>query len=101
MPDVGDRVRVQSTKVGGASRDGVVTHVIGQLLHVRWSTGEESTIVPASGSMTVIGKVKVPSTKKVSAPANAAGAKKASVPVRGAKSKKSSASVRAAKKSSR
>ncbi len=101
MPDVGDRVRVQSTKVGGASRDGVVTRVIGQLLHVRWSTGEESTIVPASGSMAVIGKVKLPSAKKVSAPANAVGAKKASAPVRGAKSKKSSASVRATKKSSR
>ena len=101
MPDVGDRVRVQSTKVGGASRDGVVTRVIGRLLHVRWSTGEESTIVPAPGSMAVIGKVKVLSAKKVSAPANAAGAKKASAPARGAKSKTSSASVRAAKKSSR
>ena len=101
MPDVGDRVRVQSTKVGGASRDGVVTRVIGRLLHVRWSTGEESTIVPAPGSMAVIGKVKVLSAKKVSTPANAAGAKKASAPARGAKSKTSSASVRAAKKSSR
>ena len=101
MPDVGDRIRIQSTKVGGVSRDGVVTRVIGQLLQVRWSTGEESTIVPASGSMTVVGKVKVSSAKKVPAPGNVAVAKKAPARVRGAKSKKSPASVRAAKKSSR
>jgi hypothetical protein len=72
MPEVGDRVRVHSTKVGQAPRDGVVTSVIGQLLHVRWSTGEESTIVPAPGSVAVIGKVKVSSGKKASPPVKAA-----------------------------
>ena len=35
-----------STKVGQAPRDGVVTGVIGQLLRIKWSTGEESTVVP-------------------------------------------------------
>jgi len=39
MPSVGDRVRVASTKVGQAPRDGVVTGVIGQLLRIKWSTG--------------------------------------------------------------
>ena len=86
MPDVGDQVRIASTKVGEVPRDGVVTRVIGQLLHVRWSTGEESTIVPASGSVAVIGKVK-------------ASPSKSSVPVKAAKAKKSP--VKAAKKSSR
>ncbi len=76
MPDVGDQVRIASTKVGEAPREGVVTSVIGQLLHVRWSTGDESTIVPASGSVTVIGKLKE-SAKKAAAPVKAAKAKKA------------------------
>ena len=88
MPDVGDQIRIASTKVGEAPRDGVVTRVIGQLLHVRWSTGEESTIVPASGSVAVIGKVKA-------SPA------RSPVPLKAAKAKKSSARVKAAKKSSR
>ena len=77
MPDVGDQVRIASTKVGEAPREGVVTSVIGQLLHVRWSTGEESTIVPASGSMTVIGKLKHAKAKKAAVPVKAAKAKKA------------------------
>jgi hypothetical protein len=38
-----------STKVGQAPRDGVVTGVIGQLLRIKWSTGEESTVVPIKG----------------------------------------------------
>lgn len=76
MPDVGDQIRIASTKVGEAPREGVVTSVIGQLLHVRWSTGEESTIVPASGSVTVVGKLKQ-SGKKAAVPVKAAKAKKA------------------------
>jgi Domain of unknown function (DUF1918) len=79
MPEVGDRVRVESKKVGQAVREGVVTEVLGQLLHVRWSTGEESTFTPGPGSVTVIGKVRVTrgastSTKKT---AKAASNKKA------------------------
>jgi hypothetical protein len=67
MPDVGDRVRVASTKVGQAPRDGVVTGVIGQLLRIRWSTGEESSIVPGPGAVAVIGKVRASSSKKAPA----------------------------------
>lgn len=37
---------------------GFVTGVDGQLLRVKWSSGEESTVVPAAGSLVVIGKVK-------------------------------------------
>jgi hypothetical protein len=56
MAVVGDRVQVPSRKVGEAPRDGVVTGVTGSLLRVRWSTGEESTVVPSMGSLAVVGK---------------------------------------------
>ena len=57
MPDIGDRVRFESTKVGQAPRDGVVTGVDGELLHIKWSTGGESSLVPAAGSIAIVGKV--------------------------------------------
>src|ERR1035438_7794760 len=56
MAVAGDRVQISSRKVGEAPRDGVVTGVTGSLLQVRWSTGEESTVVPSMGSLTVVGK---------------------------------------------
>jgi len=72
MPDVGDRVRVASRKVDQAPRDGVVTAVIGGLLRIKWSTGEESTVVPGPGAVAVIGKVRAPSGKKAAALTKAA-----------------------------
>ena len=101
MPEVGDRVRVASTK--GAPRDGVVTAVIGELLHVEWSTGEESTIAPAPGSIAVTGKAKVARasksvkatpTKKAAAPLKVAETKKVPAPVKAAKAKKSGKKAR-------
>jgi hypothetical protein len=82
MPEVGDRVRVESGKIGQAGRDGVVTDVLGQLLRVRWSTGEESTFTPGPGSLTVVGRVrarasKTTSSKKGSAESTKKTAKKA------------------------
>jgi hypothetical protein len=56
MAVVGDRVQVPSRKVGEAPREGVVTGVTGSLLRVRWSTGEESTVVSSMGSLAVVGK---------------------------------------------
>jgi hypothetical protein len=56
MAEVGDRVKVVSPKVGQAVREGVVTGVSGSLLRIRWATGEESTLVPAAGSLIVTGK---------------------------------------------
>ena len=70
MADIGDRVEVASTKVGQAPRDGVVTGVIGSLLRVKWSTGEESTFAPKMGSLSVVGRVRSGS-KRRSSPANA------------------------------
>ncbi|MHB1488208.1 MAG: DUF1918 domain-containing protein [Acidimicrobiales bacterium] len=61
MADIGDRVQVPSSKLGQPPRDGVVTGVTGHLVRVKWSSGEESTVVPAVGSLVVIGKVKVAS----------------------------------------
>jgi Domain of unknown function (DUF1918) len=71
MPDVGDRVRFASRKVEERPREGVVTSVIGGLLRIKWSTGEESTVSPGPGAIAVIGKVRPSSGKKMTAPAKA------------------------------
>jgi hypothetical protein len=76
MPEVGDRVRVESTKVGQARREGVVTGVVGRLLRIKWSTGEESTVVPGPGAVAVIGKVRGSSGRKASVPAKVSKATK-------------------------
>jgi len=57
VPRIGDRVQLESTKVGQVPRDGVVTGVDGALLRIEWSTGEESSLVPGAGSITVVGRV--------------------------------------------
>jgi len=58
MAQIGDRVRVQSTKVGQATREGVVVGVVGRLLRIKWSTGEESTVAPGPGAVAVVGRSK-------------------------------------------
>jgi len=50
---------------------GVVTGVTGSLLRIRWSTGEESSVIPAAGALAVIGKARKPSGKKASEPTKA------------------------------
>jgi len=72
MPEVGDRVRFASRKVGERPREGVVTSVIGGLLRIKWSTGEESTVSPGPGAIAVIGKMRASSGKKATVPAKAA-----------------------------
>ena len=52
MVNVGDRIRLSSTK--GPDRDGVVTAVTGSLLRVRWPSEEETTLAPAPGTLTVL-----------------------------------------------
>jgi hypothetical protein len=76
MPEVGDGVRMHAVKVDQAPREGVVTSVSGSLLRIRWSTGEETTMVPGPGSVAIIGKVRKSSGKKAAAPAKAAKATK-------------------------
>jgi hypothetical protein len=55
MVEVGDRVLVESEKVGSPTRGGVVVAVEEPLITVRWDSGSESTFVPAAGSLSVIG----------------------------------------------
>ena len=64
MAAVDDRVHIPSRKIGEAPREGVVTGLTGSLLRVRWSTGEESTIMSSMGSIEVIGKTRSPTAKK-------------------------------------
>jgi len=53
--DIGDRVTVESEKVGVPPRSGVVTGKHGDALQVRWDDGHESTFVPAGGALRVEG----------------------------------------------
>ena len=53
MVDVGDRIVVESEKVGSAARRGEVVAVAGRLLTVRWDDGSQSTFVPSAGSLSV------------------------------------------------
>ena len=53
MVEVGDRVLVESEKVGSATRSGVVIDVDGRLITVRWDSGASSTFVPSAGCLQV------------------------------------------------
>ena len=55
MVQVGDRVLVESEKVGSATRSGVVTAVAGRLITVRWDSGSQSIFVPSAGSLQITG----------------------------------------------
>jgi hypothetical protein len=54
MVQVGDRIQVESEKVGSTTRVGVVTAIEGRLLTVRWDGGRVSVFVPSAGSMRVL-----------------------------------------------
>jgi hypothetical protein len=53
MVEVGDRVLVESEKVGSATRCGVVTAIEDMLITVQWDSGSESVFVPSAGSLRV------------------------------------------------
>ncbi len=55
MVEVGDRVVVESEKVGTLTRSGVVTAVDGRLITVRWDSGSQSVFIPSAGSLRVTG----------------------------------------------
>jgi hypothetical protein len=55
MMEVGDRVLVESEKVGAITRSGVVTKVDGRLITVRWDSGSSSMFVPSAGCLQVTG----------------------------------------------
>jgi hypothetical protein len=64
--NVGDRIIVESEKVGQADREGVVLEVIeasyGTRFRVQWDDGHESTIRPSGGSARIVHTTKEPST---------------------------------------
>jgi hypothetical protein len=54
MVEVGNRVIVESEKVGVEPRSGVVTGVQHPTVRVRWDDGHETSFVPAAGAMRVV-----------------------------------------------
>ncbi len=59
---VGDRIVVESEKVGQAAREGEVVEVIeasyGTRYRVRWDDGHESTFRPSAGSARFVARPK-------------------------------------------
>ena len=55
---VGDRISIDASKKGSATREGEILEVIpsplGEHYRVRWSDGHESDIRPAGGSARII-----------------------------------------------
>jgi len=76
MVEVGDRIRLSSMK--RQEREGIVTAVTGSLVQVRWRSGEETTVVPAPGTLTVLaaGKVAPQKAAKTRAARRTVGVKK-------------------------
>ena len=91
MVEVGDRIRLSSMK--GADREGLVTAVTGSLVRVRWPSGEETTVVPAPGTLSVLptGKAVPQKGAKKGATKNTAGATKTNVTSKRAPPKKNGA----------
>ena len=54
MPEIGDRVAIAGNKVGQMAREGTVRAKTGNLIRVEWDSGEESTLMPAPGTLTVL-----------------------------------------------
>jgi topoisomerase IA-like protein len=77
MVRVGDPIRLSSGK--GPNRDGVVTAVTGSMVRVRWPSGEETTVVPAPGTLTVLASsaAQSPAVRREHAAPGRATAKKA------------------------
>lgn len=55
---VGDRIVVESERVGQANREGEILEIIeasyGTRYRVRWDDGHESTVRPAAGSARIV-----------------------------------------------
>jgi hypothetical protein len=56
MTAVGDRVQIESEKVGSVTRTGTVTAIDGRMITVLWDTGGQSVFVPSAGCLHVIGR---------------------------------------------
>ncbi len=96
MVEVGHRVQLAPAKVGRRPRSGVVTAVRGQMITVRWDSGEQSTVVPASGTLSVQGHKPKSTGQTVEK-----GAKKAAAAAKGAVGKTASATDKAARRAAK
>ena len=56
MVEVGDRIKIESVKVGQAERRGTVVGSSGQMLRIRWDEGPESLLKPGGGALRVMGR---------------------------------------------
>jgi hypothetical protein len=56
MVEVGDRIKIESVKVGQAERRGTVVGSSGPMLRIRWDDGPESLLKPGAGALRVIGR---------------------------------------------
>jgi hypothetical protein len=52
--NVGDRIEIESERVGQPPRAGVVTGVKDRLISIRWDDGRDSSFLPKSGSLRVV-----------------------------------------------
>ena len=64
----GDRIRIDSDKVGKQAREGEILEVIpsaaGPHYRVRWNDGHESDIRPAAGSAQIIAAAEMAESKR-------------------------------------
>ncbi len=65
MLKIGYRIRLRSRK--GPDREGVITAVTGSMLRVRWQTEDETTVIPAPGTLTVLAPAPPPVATKSAA----------------------------------
>jgi hypothetical protein len=54
MVKKGDRVALESEKVGRSEKTGEVVGVRGPLIQVRWDDGRETSVIPSAGSLRVL-----------------------------------------------
>lgn len=54
MVNVGDRIEIESEKVGTPPRGGLVTGLKGHLITIRWEDGRESFFMPKAGSLRLV-----------------------------------------------
>jgi len=71
MVEVGDEIELSTQKVGQAPRTGTVIAVRERLVTVRWPTGEQSTLVPSPGTLSVVRPVKRKNVKPKRSPKSA------------------------------
>jgi hypothetical protein len=59
MVEVGDRVVVESERVGIAERRGTVIGFSGHMLRIHWDDDGESLLMPGAGALRVVGHIDV------------------------------------------